>query len=1002
MHAITVIRTAMLVSASHLLFVSLPAYAQDDQTSASGAAAEADVATQAAASEGEAGAPIVVTGSRIQQRSDYNVANPLVTVTPEALEQAGNIQIIDTLSQNPALINSLGGARTSGSNATFGAVGVQLLDLRGLGEDRTLTLVNGRRHVSSLAGSAAVDINTIPTDLIEGIDVLTGGASAVYGADGVSGVVNFRLKRNFDGLVARAQMGTSSQGDAGQRLGSITVGRNFADGRGNIALSYEFRETDRVGGERRDFSGDPLRTIRIVRDPNDIPDNPNVPDRVPTNNLRYADSSVDGALDFDVAACIVNQDCIPDFTGSGKVYDRGRILPSSGGLTQGGDSTPLAGYQGDLQAYNRVHNVNVLTHYDFSDAVSVYFEGKYVRNQTRTLAQPSFDFFTYLAPDNAFLEQRFAGIADTSGGALLTRDHFDLGVRGEDNDRETIRLVGGFEGRISDNARYDVSYVFGQTKSAITLNNLRIRDRYFAALDAVRDGAGNIVCRSNLSPADPIDPNNFGGPATTFTAGPNSGCVPLNLLGEGVRSQAALNFINANVVNRSTIRQHVASGAISGDFGQVFELPGGPVGFALGAEYRKETSGFIPDQLLQQGAASDFALSLPEQGEFDVKEAFAELLLPVLRDMPLAHNLSFGAALRVSDYSTVGKATTWKIDGTYAPIPDITFRGTISEAVRAPNISELFAPRNGGFAFISDPCDPVFITEGTSTRAANCIAQLTAAGLTPGQIALFNPENDPVATASLPGFSGGNRNLREETARTWTAGVVLRPSFIPGLIASFDWYDINLKNAINTATAQELAELCVDQPTIANVFCANITRSPATGYVASYFTQPQNVANFRTAGADFKLNYNFRTDKAGSFSLSLAGGYLDRLEFVPSPGATVDVDRLERFFPKWNATGDITWNLNKVTVNYGVTWFDNTRRYDVETLAGNPDVAAPQFLWHKQKWQQDIYMALDVNEKFRFFMGSNNLFNQKPDIAQDNYPISFVGRYLYAGAKIAM
>lgn len=989
----TAIRAAMLVSVSNLAAFALPGFVQP------ALAQEQQTVEPQAAEQGEPVADefgtIVVTGSRIQQRAGYDTPTPLVSITSDTLQQAGNVQLIDTLAQNPALLNSFGGARTSGSNADFGAVGVQLLNLRSLGEDRTLTLINGRRHVASLSGTAAVDINTIPTDLIESVDVLTGGASAIYGADGVSGVVNFRLKRNFDGLIASGQNGISSRGDAGQRFGSITVGRNFADGRGNIALSYEFRETDRVAGNRRSYVGDPKRSFGLVRNPADFPDDPNVPDRIPTNDLRYADSSVDGAIDFDF-------DGIPEFTGSGKVYDRGTLLRSSGGLTQGGDSTPLAGYQGDLQAYNRVHNVNLLAHFDVSDALSVYVEGKYVKNRTFTQSQPSFDFFTYLTGENPYLQDRFGALTDTSNGALISRDNFDLGVRGERNDREVIRLVGGFEGRISDNARYDVSYVFGQTKSNIQLTNYRIADRYFAAVDAVRDGAGNIVCRSTIDPTGNIDPNNYDAPATTFTPGANSGCLPLNLLGSNVRNQAALDWVNADILNRARIRQHVVSGSISGDFGQFFELPGGPVGFALGAEYRKESSDFLPDQLLQQGALADFSLQLPEQGEFDVKEAFAELQVPLLRDMPFAHNLSFGAALRLSDYSTVGKTTTWKVDGTYAPIADVTFRGTLSEAVRAPNITELFAPRNGGFSFISDPCDPININEGTSFRVANCQATLAAAGLTPAQIAAFNPENDPTATVSLPGFSGGNRNLREETARTWTAGVVLRPSFIPGLIASFDWWDIKLKNAINTPSAEEVAGLCVDQPDLNNVFCQNIGRANGTGYINSYFVQPQNVANFRTAGADFKLNYSFRTAKAGSFSVGLVGGYLDRLEFIATPGAQVNVNRLEAYNPKWNATGDLTWKYDNLTVNYGVSWFSKTRRYTVETLAANPDIAAPQYLWYKERWQHDIYVAFDVNEKFRFYMGANNVFDQQPDIASTNYPISFVGRYLYAGAKITL
>lgn len=948
------------------------------------------------------GGTIVVTGSRIQQFC-YNLANPLVTVSAETLEQAGNVQIIDTLRQNPALIASFGGAQTSGSNANFGSVGVQLLNLRGLGEQRTLVLVNGRRHVASLAGTAAVDINTIPTDLIEGVDVLTGGASAIYGADGVSGVVNFRLKRDFDGLLASGQIGISSRGDAGQRYGSVTFGRNFAEGRGNIALSYEYRAQDRLSSFARERTGNPLKTFGIVRNPADFPDDPAVPDRIPFNDLRYADSSVDGAVDFDVVDCLDDGLCVPDYTGSGKVYDRGLLLRSSGGLAQGGDSTPLAGYQGDLQAANRVHNINLLSHYDVSDAIKFFFEAKYVKNRTFTLSQPSFDFFTYLSPDNPYLQDRYAGIADTSQGALVTRDNFDLGVRGERNDRETMRFVGGFEGAITDHARYELSYTYGQTKSKVLLTDYRIGDRYWAAIDAVRDPAsGQIVCRSTLDPAANINPDNYDAPATSFTPGAGGGCRPLNLLGNGVRDQAALDWVNADVRNRAKVQQHVLSGSINGDLGQFFALPGGPIGFALGAEYRKEKSAFRTDPLLKTGALADFSAQQDESGSFDVKEAFAELSVPLLKDMPFAHNLSFGAALRLSDYSTIGKTTTWKVDGVYAPIPDVSFRGTWSEAVRAPNITELFAPRNGGLDFIGDPCDPVYITEGTQYRAANCQAALSALGLSPAQIAAFNPENDPTATVTLPGNSGGNRDLQEETARTWTAGVVLRPGFLPGLVASFDWYDIKLKNAINTATAEEVAELCVDQPSLDNVFCANISRDPATGYINGWFVQPQNVASFRTSGADFKLNYRFDTAKAGIFSIGLVGGYLNKLEFIPTPGATVDVDRLEAYYPKWNATGDISWTLDRLTVNYGVSWFSKTRRYTTEELAANPDLSDPKYFRYKEKWQHDVYVAYDVDKRFRFFLGANNLFDQQPAIASADYPVSYVGRYLYAGAKITM
>ncbi|RYD60661.1 MAG: TonB-dependent receptor, partial [Sphingomonadales bacterium] len=374
---------------------------------------------------------IVVTGSRIA-RPEISLPNPVVSFTAATIEQSGRTNLTDFLVQNPALLGSLTSADQSGSTGGFGATGTNLLDLRNLGTDRTLVLVDGRRHVAGLPGSAAVDINTIPKDLIDRIDVQTGGASAIYGADGVSGVVNFVLKRNFEGLSIRGQTGISNYGDAGNKYFAITAGKNFADDRGNVALSYEYTKDDRLSSSNRSATGDPLQVYGFVREPG------NTYERTLVNNLRYADSSRDGAVDLDL-------DFVPDFTGSGGVYDVGRYL-GSGGLTQGGSSTPTAGYQGDLQPDNRIHNINALTSFEFSPALRVFAQGKYTNTKSYSVSQPSFDFYTYLAPDNAYLNQRF-GAAASVNGAFLSRDNFDLGVRGEANDRETLRGVFGIDGR---------------------------------------------------------------------------------------------------------------------------------------------------------------------------------------------------------------------------------------------------------------------------------------------------------------------------------------------------------------------------------------------------------------------------------------------------------------------------------------------------------------------------------------------------------------------------
>ncbi len=988
-----------------ILFSVAPAAFAQDQAEETAPLAAEEVAPEDA---------IVVTGSRIA-RPELNVANPIVAITAEAIEKTGQVNITDILIRNPALTASAGSSLAGGANANFGETGGNFLDLRNLGQNRTLVLVNGRRHVAGIPNSAAVDINSIPQDLIEKIDVLTGGASAIYGADGVSGVVNFVMKRNFEGLTARAQTGISSRGDAASQLISVVAGKNFADNKGNIAVAYEYNNSNRVSSFDRNFSGNPLKNFGIftntadfLPDPitGDPVDDPNIFDRIPYNNLTWADSAPDGAVDLD-------GDFIPDFTGSGLPYDRGIVLRSASGRAIGGSNTPTAGYFGDLQPKSQRHAGNILASFEVSPALRLFAEGKYVQAKAFSVGQPSFDFFTVLAADNAYLNDRF-GAGAAPDGAFLTRDNLDLGLRGESNKRETYRGVIGADGAISDNARYEISYVYGQTKSRNTQTSNLIADRYFAALDAVRDPvSGNIVCRSTLDGTANIDPNNFDQQASTFTPGAGSICRPLNFLGSGVASQEALDFVLAENTNRSKIQQHVVSGSVSGDFGALFSLPGGPVGFAFGAEYRKEKSTDTPDQLIQDGSFRDFAAVAPSSGKFDVKEIFAELSAPILADVPFAKLLSVSAAARVSDYSTVGTTYTWKFDGIYAPIDDIRFRGSYSQAVRAPNIGELFQPNSGTFLFVTDPCDVTRLNDGTSTRAANCATILSGLGLSAAQIATFSPSTDAQNTTTRRGLVGGNPDLTEETAKTWTAGVVVRPSFIPGLTMTFDWYDIAIKGAVNTPTATELADLCVDQPTADNRFCENIFRATGTGFVLGdgndpqqrigFIVGPENVANFKTAGADFSVRYAFSpSENLGDFAFNLNGGYLDSITFVPSIGAETDDDILESYNPRWRGSASVDWKLGNFSLNYGVTYFSKTRRFTTEQIEANPDLTDPRFFFFKERWEHDIRAAFELDEGFQFYGGVNNLFDELPALGSLSYPVSGIGRYIYVGAKVRL
>jgi iron complex outermembrane receptor protein len=981
------------------------AHAEDQDTDATAAEVAAPLET------GPGGNEIVVTGSRIA-RPEFAFPNPIQAYTSEAIEQAGTTNITDFLVDSPALLGSLSNADVAGSNLSQNQLtGVNLLNLRNLGTARTLVLVNGRRHVGGFAGSASVDVNTIPVDLIERVDVLTGGTSAVYGADGVSGVVNFVLKRNFEGVSLRGQSGISQRGDAGDRFFAITAGKNFLDNRANVAFSYEFAETDRFSQRKRLKNGRAGPSTRFVQNQADLNDDPNLPDYVPMTDLLWADTSPGGAIDLDY-------DFSPDFTGEGNVYDPGDYV-SGEPFTIGGSSTPQDIYFGDFLPYSRRHNFNALASFEFSPAFRIFAEGKFVKADAYTLSQPSYDLYVELYGDNAFLNQRF-GNAVAGTALLLGRDNFDFGIRRSEADRETIRTVLGADGRITDNVRYELSYVFGQLTSESTDLNGRIRDRYYAAMDSVVDPAtGNVTCRINLPGQTMIRNYTYIATQAYGTFNPAAGyyegapvsfnrgeCVPLNLFGSGSPSQAALDFILADNRDSARIRQHVFSGSISGDTDDFFSLPGGPVGFAVGAEYRRESSRYTPSDLAEQGLLLDSSQTSPDFGKFNVKEVFGELNVPILADTPFAQTLSVGGAVRLSDYSTVGTTTTWSVNGVYAPVRDVTFRGTLSQAVRAPNINELFGSTTGTYEFIGDPCGIDRTGEGTATREANCAAALTALGIDPET---FDPANDAISpeNTSLLGRTSGNRELSEETARTWTAGIVLRPRFIPGLQLAADWYDIKIKSAINTPSAQQLAELCYDQPSLENVFCANLSRDRTTGYVTDFLVQPANVAAFDTEGLDFSLNYRFRPGAdLGTFNFRVSGNYLHKLEFIPTVGAEVDDDRGEGpnertniTAPKYSATGDITWTQGPVTLNYGINYFSKTLRTSNERLAAEPDIYAPEFLYYKERWEHEVQAAFDVNGRFNFYVGINNLLDTKPDVGSSNYPVSAVGRFFYAGAK---
>ena len=954
---------AMTVRALLLSGVALlPATAHAQDTASPPAEASAD----------DAAADVVVTGSRIQ-RPDYEAPNPIVSVDAQALQRSGNTNVTEFLKRVPALTNSLDSTRTAGkdqADGVQGQVGLNLLDLRGLGPSRTLVLVNGRRHVASQTDTAAVDINAIPTDLIERVDVLTGAASAVYGADGVSGVVNFVLKTDFDGVKARTQMGISERGDAANRFASVVAGKNFADGRGNVTLAYEYNSDDALANDSRSYLSASQRKYFVDLDGYD----PSVPGSYrqgPVGDLRYQYSSPAGIV-------YIGNDV---YRADGVPYTYGNYMGN--GYSTGGDDSPVAGYIGDIFPKTERHAVNVLGKFEASDAFKLRVEGKFVQTTATTLGSYSGSYPNSYSIDNPFVPTvlRDAAVAAGLSTVDVYRNNFDLPRRGEEDRRQTYRAVIDVSGRISDHANYDVYYTYGQTDVRATKLNDRLASRFLDALDAVRDASGNIVCASAAARA--------------------AGCLPLNSFGYNTADPYSYGYFLSNPVSDTRITQHVVNASVSGDFGQFFELPGGPIAFAFGGEYRRESSTYRPSQDLLDGLFyqyDEYIIPTPSSGKFDVWEAFGEINVPILKDQPMAELLSVGAAGRYSNYSTIGETGTYQFNGIYSPVKAISFRGSYGKSVRAPNIGEIFRPVTGTSEFFNDPCYLANRSQGTQYRAANCATLVSQAG---GNNADFTAGNNPNAAIFIPGTNQGNPDIKPEEATTWTAGVVLRPDFLPGLSIAVDWYDIRLKNAINTPGANTVAELCVDQPTLQNAFCGAIDREQGTGYINGFRVQPQNVAAFNTSGLEVNAAYRFTLGRDTNFDIRFVGGYLHTLDQTPTIGAVV-IDNVDQpFRPKFNFTFSPTVNKGPVTLSYNLRWQDGVRRFARILTDDNPSYVDPRYFRFKELWQHDVQAQYNVDDTFSFYVGVNNLGDQKPDIGfETNVPISPVGRYFYSGVRV--
>ncbi|MBH0112524.1 TonB-dependent receptor [Novosphingobium sp. YJ-S2-02] len=1009
------------------------AFAQD----ADDIAAPTDEAT-------DLGGSIVVTGSRIS-RPNLDSPVPVTAITSEEITSVGDVSLGDALNDLPALRTTY----SQGNSTRFiGTAGLNLLDLRGLGTSRTLVLVNGRRHVTSSPGDYLVDTNTIPVDLLERVDIVTGGSSAIYGSDAVAGVVNFVLKRDFEGLSLKGQGGISSRGDRGNLFVSGTFGKNFADGRGNIAIAAEYAKSNPLYYTDRDYLTGAYSGRCQYNYIDDSPVVDGTPDYQRVCGVRNGSISDGGTVGG------LGQGQYLRFDNDGDLFVDvpDRYLGAYTGNVIGGNGSTLRN-TGQLAAGLERYNINMLAHFDVSDAFRPYVEAKYVHIEALQEGQPSFFVGgpTYVGGpamrcDNAFLNAQALGTLQSyglctnvaTGTFPLSRFNIDFGGRGETHERDTYRIVGGVQGDFLDTWSYDLSVNYGRLETKMnSINNLLLFDidgnpaGFNLAIDAVRDATGNIVCRVNAD-ANP--------------ANDAPGCVPINVLGYGAPSQEALDFVNTTAHRVGKAEQFIASGSISGDLGKLFELPGGPVAFALGAEYRKETASESFDALTASGGTFLNAIQPFNPPAMTVKEAFGEINVPILADMPFAELLSVGGAARVSDYNNaVGSVWAYNISGVYAPVQDLRFRVNYATSVRTPTQSDLYSPFSQNFAQLADPCDSVNIGQNPN-RAANCAAAGVPTSYNPELVAACSTSSVPgnvgdpfrnclAVTSSTPYVSGGNSTLTEERGKSLTIGAVFQPRWIPGLALSVDYYNIKVSDLIASLSAQNILNLCYNSPTgIDNQYCQLINRDATTGL----FVEPAvvsggvNYASQKTEGIDFDLSYRHAFDNGHSLSLHAIVTRVLTLDNYTNPTYSYLPNRQlsELGDPKWAGSLNVKYDMGPVAFTWQARLIGKTTKGSFEaqneytglcpnsgeTSLGtctpgelttlppdNPDM-------YEDAWYPTVSyhnFRVDFNsddDRLNFYLGMDNAFDKKPPFGllgtSGGDPYDTFGRYLYAGFKV--
>lgn len=909
----------------------------------------------AVAQEEEIIEEVVVTGSRIARKELISVS-PINTLDENQIEISGSNSIATILNELPAA--GVPGSVDTGTNFRTTTTGLNTVDLRNLGSDRTLVLLNGRRHIGGNAGSQSVDISMIPLPLLERVEVVTGGAAAAYGSEAISGVVNFILKDDFEGVEFNTRYGSSDgvdQGGADETDYSLLIGSNFADDRGNATVY-----------------------------------------------LGYSDRGVLRSTDRDVSA---NDAVNSSFGPKGGV-----VLPNGNGYITLDEDTglfdkPFAsaedGFNRNQRRLIRVPSdriqMNANINYEFNDRANIFAELAYNELESFSSLEPtiagqfisvgSLASNTDLPVDNPFIptELRNAILAadPLADEVTFRRRMVELGNRTSDVQRRIFRAAFGVNGDINENLSYEVYYQYGDFGQDQTNGGVFHTKNFYDALRVDPDGNGGYQCRDE------------------FARG--LGCVPINIFGAGSITQEMLNWISVDSQVTSRMNQDVFSASITGT---LFDIPAGDVDFAAGYEWREESSQFNSDALAQSGLTSGNTTPNTE-GEYDVSEFFVEAIVPLIHGAPAAEYLGLELAYRLSDYSTIGNADSYKVSLDWRPIDDLRVRGGFSTAIRAPFIEELFDPGSETFRNFVDPC-AFGGTGGASATGEDYQVQSAAVQANCATIvgtASLDPFGQNIRSAG--GLAAGNPDLGEETSETTTFGFVYTPAALEGFSMTIDYYEIVVEDAIGGFTAQTTVDQCVRQPNFPNnPFCSLIQRDPVSGLVLRVDNLDINAAEFEAKGIDFSFDFGLDLGP-GDLKLNLIGTHSISNDFLPFVGGEVVDSQGEIGVPDWKANFTAQYVLEDWSVAWSTRYIDGV---NVENDSIDAFGKLGSYIYN------DIHVryVFGDDRNYTAFVGIDNVFDKEPPFLGQGVPGDVTGtntaadvydairRYWYVGFEVAL